>query len=71
MFCYTRYVNQVFVKDVHTDKSWTFVYNDWLAVDRGNLLMTTATLQSVTEASRHDLEDYRKNTHDFITKQVF
>ncbi|XP_053374546.1 polycystic kidney disease protein 1-like 2 isoform X2 [Mercenaria mercenaria] len=43
------FVNQVFVKDIQMDCSWTFVYNDWLAVDRGNLLMTTTTLKPVTE----------------------
>lgn len=43
------YVNQVFVKDVQKNLSWTFVYNDWLAVDRGSLLMTTTTLTPVTE----------------------
>ena len=43
-------MNHVFVKDVQLEKSWHFIYNDWLAVDRGSLQQTSATLEAVTEA---------------------
>ncbi|KAL4218881.1 Polycystic kidney disease protein 1-like [Mactra antiquata] len=43
------FINQLYVKDIQTDGAWTFIYNDWLAVDRGNLLMTTTVIQAVTQ----------------------
>ncbi|XP_052246475.1 uncharacterized protein LOC127855131 [Dreissena polymorpha] len=42
------YLNQVYTRDVQTGNSWTFIYNDWLAVDRGALLQIATTLGAVT-----------------------
>ncbi|XP_052792159.1 polycystic kidney disease protein 1-like 2 [Mya arenaria] len=43
------YLNQVHIKDVETGSSWNYIYNDWLAVDMGSLLSTTATIEATSE----------------------
>ena len=63
MTYFYRYLNHVFVKDVQLQKSWHFIYNDWLAVDRGSLQQTSATLEAVTEA-----ELKFKAKHNFMVK---
>ncbi|WAQ94337.1 PK1L2-like protein [Mya arenaria] len=35
--------------DVETGSSWNYIYNDWLAVDMGSLLSTTATIEATSE----------------------
>lgn len=53
------------MKDMKTKKSWTFIYNDWLAVDRGHLFCTTATIAAVTQD-----ELKKKQKHNFLTKST-
>lgn len=65
LLLYGRYLSQLFVKDVHTNKTWTFIYNDWLAVDRGSLLQTTASVSSV---SKEELA--KKRQHNFTVKST-
>ncbi|KAK3597481.1 hypothetical protein CHS0354_041902 [Potamilus streckersoni] len=50
------YLTQIVIKDVQTQKHWTFLYSDWLAVDRGVLITTTTTLEPVSQ------EDMKKHT---------
>ena len=63
-FCY-RYLSQVFVKDLQTHKTWTFIYNDWLAADRGSILQTSAT---VTAIGKEELSE--KHAHNFTVKST-
>ena len=58
-----RYLNHVLVKDLQLRKSWHFIYNNWLAVDRGTLLRTSTTLEAVTEE-----EIKFKQKHNFMVK---
>jgi polycystin 1L2 len=51
------------VKDLKDKKSWTFIYNDWLAVDRGSALLTTACVPAV---SKDELKFKQK--HNFMVK---
>ncbi|WAQ94274.1 PK1L2-like protein [Mya arenaria] len=37
------------ITDVETGSSWNYIYNDWLAVDMGSLLSTTATIEATSE----------------------
>lgn len=53
----------MFVKDLQEKRSWTFIYNDWLAVDRGTVLQTTASVAAVT---REQLK--MKQKHNFMVK---
>ncbi|XP_053405410.1 polycystic kidney disease protein 1-like 3 isoform X2 [Mercenaria mercenaria] len=57
------YLSQIFVKDLQEKKSWTFIYNDWLAVDRGSSLLTKA---SVSAISKEELKFKQK--HNFMVK---
>ncbi|KAL4227725.1 Polycystic kidney disease protein 1-like [Mactra antiquata] len=57
------YLSQLYLKDLKTKESWTFIYNDWLAVDRGHLLQTTATIAAINQ---HELKNLQK--HNFMTK---
>ncbi|XP_052253740.1 uncharacterized protein LOC127860029 isoform X33 [Dreissena polymorpha] len=43
------YLNHVNVRDVQTRNSWTFIYNDWLAVDGDAFWQISATIKAVTE----------------------
>lgn len=50
-----RYVNQVVVKDLHTEQKWYFLCNCWLAVDVGD-----CTLDMVFPvATEMDLKGFR------------
>lgn len=60
-----RYLSQVFVKDLQTERTWTFIYNDWLAADRGSVLLTTATVMAVTKE-----ELAEKRQHNFTVKST-
>lgn len=51
------------MKDLQEKRSWTFIYNDWLAVDRGTILQTTASVAAVT---REQLK--MKQKHNFMVK---
>ena len=55
----------MYVKDRQLNKSWNFIYNDWLAVDRGSLMHTSATLDAVTEE-----EMKFKQKHNFMVKST-
>ncbi|KAL3863292.1 hypothetical protein ACJMK2_005057 [Sinanodonta woodiana] len=44
-------------------RTWTFLYNDWLAIDRGDVLSTVATLPAVSEE-----EFKQKRIHHFLLK---
>ena len=58
-----RYLSQLFVKDLQDKRSWTFIYNDWLAADRGAALLTTACVPAVTKE-----ELKLKQKHNFMVK---
>ena len=50
---------------MQTGEGWTFIYNDWLAADRGNILQTTGTVVAVTpEQLKY------KQKHNFMVKTV-
>ncbi|WAQ99880.1 PK1L2-like protein, partial [Mya arenaria] len=57
------YLSHVYIKDLQAGSSWTFIYKDWLAVDRGSLLHTSAT---VTATSQTELR--KKRQHNFMVK---
>ena len=60
-----RFLNHVYIKDIQLRKSWHFIYNDWLAVNRGTLLQTSAALEAVTE------EELKfKQKHNFMVKST-
>ncbi|XP_052807005.1 uncharacterized protein LOC128236161 [Mya arenaria] len=53
------YLNQVHIKDVESGSSWNYIYNDWLAVDMGSLLSTTATIEATSEDQMRMKQKYR------------
>ncbi|XP_052276692.1 polycystic kidney disease 1-related protein-like isoform X3 [Dreissena polymorpha] len=59
------YLSQVFVKDLQSAESWTFLCKDWLAVDRGLILRTSATLTAVTHEELRN-----KRQHNFLVKST-
>jgi len=63
--CCSRYCSQVFVKDLQLGDSWSFLYNDWLAVDRGSIQRTAATIMATTKK-----ELQAKRQHNFLVKST-
>ncbi|WAR05980.1 PK1L2-like protein [Mya arenaria] len=47
------------MQDVESGSSWNYIYNDWLAVDMGSLLSTTATIEATSEDQMRMKQKYR------------
>ena len=70
--CFTRYLNQITVRDIQTNQVWHFVCNDWLTPRYGiDGIVKTLKVNSNTGSNSYHfslkLTQYLRNSHQLVS----